>query len=47
VAVAPNGETTYFVSQFTPDQIGEWIIWCFAMDKNGQMSVKEFIVTVA
>ena len=47
IAIAPNGEITYFVTQFTPDQVGVWTICYFAMDANGQMATLEYKITVA
>ena len=47
VAIAPNGEITYFVTQFTPDQVGKWTICYFAMDANGQMATLEYTIVVA
>ena len=47
IAIAPNGEITYFVTQFTPDQVGVWTICYFAMDANGQMTTLEYKITVA
>ncbi len=46
VAIAPNGEMTYFESSFTPDQRGKWTVCYFAMDANGQITTLEYVITV-